>query len=332
MQNDGWVVLHSKESRNGQVSGLYDLLDQLCAYWHWDPSKITLRTPNTLESHPKYNIEIYHVTYLPTYDINNVQPLTWNKEKIYGMFMGRANVTRIRAAHVHKKFEYRHMGLTSFHHDLKYQIDPYVLIEYLTESNETYKQMIDIEPYSDIDQVMTPPITKHNTFVNWEKIYQKIGIEIACETSEVGNTTTYSEKLYRTMLYKRPFFLIAGPDSLQQLAKVNGECILNENRLLGLKVNSEIQDIINEIKPFKIFKGIIPDAYDRDYGIHRVDHVFDILRELIRTDRIYQVIEDCQEDVEHNYRVITNWIELHKRTLPYLNQLFDKSTWSRPTK
>ena len=78
------------------------------------------------------------------------------------------------------------------------------------------------------------------------------------------------------------------------------------------------------------FENIISNAYDDDHGIWRVDHVFDILRELILTNKIQTIIEDCQEGIENNYKFAQAL--MHNRYAGLTEYLpFDFESWKKPT-
>lgn len=340
MQRNNSVILRSKESRCPEVSGLYNLLDQLCRYWNWNPAKITLESSNLLiEPHPRYNVIkcMYAGDDIGGMILNNLdrcQATPWNQEKIYGMFMGRANVTRIRGVHNHHNFEYRDQGLTSFHHDLKWHINESVLNEYLMSSDQRYSEITSIPPYSDIDQIIPPPITGKKTLLDWGPVYEKIGIELVFETSEISSNFDQTEKLMRPILYKRPFFLISGKHIVNKIKNAKAMSNISGNGIplpaLGVIDHELIREINEYNKTYRFFENAISTEYDNDEGIHRVDHVFDILRELIKTKKIYSVIDQCQEDIEHNYNVLMHTLprlhELHKQTAC----LFDYESWKKP--
>ena len=334
MQQHGSVILRSKECRCPEASGLYNLLDQLCQYWNWDPAKITLESSNPLASHSKYNVVVCeHGTPTASMVINQmscIEHRPWNQEKVYGMFLGRANVTRIRGAHNHHNFEYQNLGLSSFHHDLKWHIDKQVLNEYLITSDQRYSEITNIPPYSDIDSLMPPPITGEKVLLNWGSVYEKIGVEIVFETSEISTNLTFSEKLHRPILYKRPFFLVAGRHSIANLKDEKTYFKKWEYNFNNLVDNDLLREIKEAQSHLHFFENVISSAYDNDEGIYRVDHVFDILRELIRTEKIYSILEDCQEDIEHNYNTIMKLMplmhELHKQTQSF----FDYESWKKP--
>lgn len=321
MQNDGTVTLFSKEQRSAKDSGLYYLLNQLSAYHNWDKSKITIKTPNYLEKHNQYTIEFMFEEGLPYYGIQNeyitcgIEHRPWNYEKTYGMFLGRANVTRIHGIHKHKQFEFSDQGLVSWHHNLREQIDQKVLAEYLMVTNQTYEEMVSIPPFSNIGAVLTPPIIDPKSGgVNWNSVYEKIGIELIFETSESNNLLSYTEKLIRPMLYKRPFMLISGQHAIQNFKK-----IMLPNFFQRLEPTNNIC----------FFEDVISNAYDNDHGIYRVDHVFDILKELILTNKIQTIIEDCQEGIETNYKLAQTLINN-----PFIQSdkplIFDMESWKKP--
>lgn len=323
MQQDGTVTLFSKEQRSARISGLYHLLDQMSAYHNWNKSKIILRTPNYLEKHDQYTIEFmpFEQLYMasknsPDFIWSDIEHRPWNREKTYGMFLGRANVTRIHGVHKHRQFEFSDQGLVSWHHNLQEHVDHPVLIEYLMTTNQTYEEMISIKPFSDIGSILTPPVTDASAGeVDWASVYEKIAVELVFETSENAEASVISEKLIRPMLYKRPFMLIGGQHAIQNLKET-----------VVPKLFQQIDPTIN----ICFFENVFSTAYDDDHSIWRVDHVFDILRELILTNRIQTIIEDCQEGIETNYKFAQTI--LYNQYF-YSNKLssFDFKSWDKPT-
>lgn len=286
MQTDGEVTLMTKEGRSAKANGGYALLDELCNYWKWDKSKITLVTPNHYESHPEYNIVRSFFSHSAQYANINFPRVPWTKEKLYGMFIGRANAPRIRAIHNHAKFKFKHLGLTSFHDDLFEYMDKTELVDYFMASGQTYKEMISITPYSDIDEVRRPPLEpKINNAIDWASVYSKIGIEIICETSTAPGCFTKTEKLDRCLIYGRPFLTIAPAGFNEHLKRQRLERGAGDLSI-------------------RTFEDKLNSYYDDLEGIARVDAVFKILENLIETGKIYSVLEDCKEDIEHNYETV----------------------------
>jgi hypothetical protein len=320
MQTDGWVVLRSKEIRGVELSGLYPLLDQLCSYWKWDTNNITVESGNIYDVLLKSSRYPIKLSLLSEPLINTrtdvIEHRPWNKEKTYGMFIGRANVTRLRAAHRHKNFEFREQGLTSFNHDMDYYTDPYYLLEYLQQTNQPMSEINNIRPYSDIGPVQKPPITYQFSGKEWNDVYEKIAIEIVLETAEDEGVFSITEKLLRPILYKRPFILIAGRGIINNIWK-------------------KFDSFSKEIKfapagTLKFFENVIPIDYDLDGGIHRVDYAFDILHMLIRTKKIDSILEDCHDDIEHNYQYMMQCINNIKQHNVQYKQMLDLPSWKKP--
>lgn len=278
MQVEGTVHLHTKEAKNGQVNGLFKLLDELSLYFQWDKTKITIESVAQVVEYSDYNIIRCHFNHPHVCMDTKSAVYSWNKEKYYGLFIGRANAVRIRAIHNHKNFEYSDMGLTSFNDDLfNFMVYP-ELVEYFMHSGQTYQEMISIKPYSDIRDLVetpnTPIITPPYNSSNWGPVYEKIAIEIVCETGTEHDCFDASEKILRPCYYKRPFLVIGSPG------------FLAEYRKLG----------------YKTFEGIIPEDYDQLYGIQRVDRVFEILHQLIQSATIDTLLERCHDILEHNHQ------------------------------
>jgi hypothetical protein len=315
MQKHGHVILTSTECRSARQSGLYTLLDQMCNYWKWDKSKIIIETTNSLEKHDEYQVE-FHLDrvfmFNPGLVKKHVDRRSWNHEKTYGMFLSRANVTRIRGIHNHQNFRYQDQGLVSWHHDLKYHVDLPVLKEYMELSDQRYSEMTSIEPFSNIGPVLKPPISFAQRDVDWNAVYEKIGIELVFETSEHEDCFTISEKIMRPILYRRPFMIIAGRGYMQQV-----ENIFSQPHIL---------EIAQGQAGVRFFKNVIPADYDNLEFTARVDRVFEILDELISSGRINTIVEDCADDIEWNYRSLEQtwktahfWVQSKK--------YYDPNTW-----
>lgn len=295
MQTTDQVYLYTFEAKNNKNNGLYALLDQLCDYWKWDKSKITIENPDEAAEHEQYNIKCSNFN-IAIYHLNLFSKIyPWNKEKYYGLFIGRATSCRIHAIHTHRKFAFSEHGLTSFNTNLFDFMDLPELVDYYCHSNQTYTEMLEVKPYSDIsDIVSTPPhnipITPPHNFAHWGKVYEKIAIEIVCETSVEPGGLDLSEKIFRPIFYKRPFLLISQPGLVQKLQRYG----------------------------FKTFEGIIPEYYDQLGGFGRVDAVFNILNNLIIENKMDTLLEQCHDILEHNHDVLTKWA-IHEQTTKYGN-------------
>jgi hypothetical protein len=301
MQQHGQVILTSTECRSATHSGLYTLLDQLCDYWKWDKSKIKIETTNANEYHDEYHVEFNldrAFMFSPQLVSKLVDKRPWNHNKSYGMFLSRANVTRIRGIHNHKNFKYHDQGLVSWHHDMKQHIDLPVLKEYLEFTDQRYSEITSIEPFSDIGPILPQPLNFVQKDVDWNSVYERIGIELVFETSEHENCWTISEKIMRPILYRRPFMIIAGKNYMKQTEEFFAQ--------------DQVQHIAQGQAGMRFFKNVIPADYDELEFVDRVDRVFEILQELISSGRINTIVEDCADDIEWNYRSLEQtWKTAH---------------------
>lgn len=328
MLEEGSVTLRTKESRCAGSCGLYNLLDELCQYWHWDSKKITIETTNYIEHNDKYNIVfIVHDPLSETIDsvIESVKSPSWNHEKIYGMFIGRFNATRLKGVHEHLNFKYRDQGLTSFHQDLSYYYDRYSMLEYLTSTNQTYQDAVNVKPYSDIDQLLPVPIVEPQNILGWESVYEKIGIELVFQTNPVETSVGFTEKLVRPILYKRPFLTVAGRNYNKNINK----SFIN----LPTPDDPELKDLYDhlryEFKPLRFFDDLIKVDYDLGEGVYRVQHVFDILKQIIDRGDIHQILDICHEDIEHNYNSIIDLCHTLSAITRRNKLYFNFSEWNK---
>ena len=298
MQLDGEVYLWSKEGKNSEQNGLYQLLDELCGFWKWDKKNITIDTTNLFNVHDCYNIVYTYYSHPAEYFNVDSATTTWNGSMYYGMFIGRATASRIYALHKHHNFKFKHKGLTSFHTELFNFMSLPELVDYFFYSNQTYKEMLSIPtPYSDIDEIKVPPITPLDDVLDWSTVYEKIAIEVVCETSTEPNCYEISEKILRPMYYKRPFLLIGSPKNLTALHKVG----------------------------FKTFNHLFDESYDQlgESNFARVNRVFKILQYLVEEYGLEKLLQDANDILEHNHYMVIEYHKHHKN-FNYVKYINDK--------
>ena len=312
MKQNGTVTLRSKENRSGVSNGGYQLLDELSSYFNWDKSKIIIETPSDNEYHYEYTVIRIPDYNASTYKIPPTIP-DWNKEKFYGLFIGRASAPRIRAIQNHLNFKYRNMGIASFHDNLMTYNDRFELTNYFIQSNQRWSDIKDIQPFSDIDRIQSVPIVPgiNDKLSVWNDAYQKIAIEIVCETSTRPECFTRSEKLLRCITYKRPFLLVGARNSVHDFN--------NQLNLDGTKRN------------LKSFSNIIDESYDEYDGTDRVDMIFKELDRLISSGKIYTLLDDCKEILEHNYHMVKEFINYNREmtSSDIWDKYFDKKNWHK---
>lgn len=282
MQSHGEVVLNSKENRDPVSSGLYGLLDQLCDFWKWDKSKITIITTVDTVLHPEYTIKIQPISHAACFSTAPLYHAAWNQEKYYGVFVGRATAIRTYAIQKHLEFKYRNLGLTTFNDSLVDNNDHLELLDYFVYSGKTYNDLKSLTPYNDLGPVVKPPILPPHNVSRWEEIYRRIGVEIVCETSahiDFSNQTFHcsSEKLFRPMLNKKPFFLLGSRGTVNQLRDVG----------------------------FSTFEEYFGN-YHMENNFRSLDMIFDILEHAINDGTFVDLIEKSKEGAEQNYRKYIN--------------------------
>jgi hypothetical protein len=288
------IMLRTDEGFSFEENGLFNILDNLCTYWNYDKSRITIETNNWNESHDQYNIKPaeYSVDLL-SYHINH-NPKPWNQEKVYGMFIGRGSAERIYSVIKNKEFKFNDRGLSSFHYDFDKNPLNSMIAEASIYSKWSVDNIISITPYSDIDKIRITPITPpfNSTKSIWDNVYKKIAVEIVCETNLWPTSFQMTEKTFRPMYYQRPFIVLGSKDYLKKLKNIG----------------------------FKTFDNVIPLEYDRFERFERVDKIFQILEDLINNNGVNELLEECQIDIMHNYNLLLELSKVHyKKSKQFIN-------------
>lgn len=280
------VELVVTEGQSFQECGLYNLLDSICDTANIPKDKITLVNNNWTESHPEYIVKRTPFSYdVIPFCQPNIANTDYVGDKFYGMFIGRANLSRVRALFLSK---YRCIpSLTSFNHDLRIFQQPELFYELLTKKYCTIEEWNSLRPYSDIGDMTLPPIiSPQNSFgKRWEIAYSKIALEIVLETTDWPGSFGLTEKTLRPIYYKRPFIMVGSRGFMQAL------------RDLG----------------FRTFENIIPNRYESfDYC---VDQAFEALDWTYQEYNIlpHKLLNHCKEDVEHNYNRLIELAKEHKK-------------------
>jgi hypothetical protein len=292
------ITLRTDEGFSFEENGLFNILDNLCTYWNYDKSRITIETNNWQEAHSHYNIKSaeYSIDFLPFSKMHT--PKTWNQEKTYGMFIGRGTAERIYSIIKNKKFKYKDQGLTSFHHNFDTHPINQMLALASMHTNCPVNDILSIVPYSDIDYIRTPPIIGsklNSTHPLWTTAYEKIALEIVCETNLWPTSFQVTEKTLRPIYYQRPFIVLGSKDYLKKLKNLG----------------------------FRTFNNIIPSYYDGYERFIRVDNIFKILEGLIEQKRINLILDECHSDIVHNYNLLLELSNRHRQTRSRIQSYYD---------
>jgi len=281
MRDGDGIEIYTKEPISAIDIGLIDLVDSLVDYYKWDTSMIQFKYGNHKET---TLIDRYKMSVTDTGDPIAKLPIPiqfdhWDHSKLFGMFIGRLNKSRLHALSELQRFRYKDLGLTSMNQSVESEsVKTDSLLTYIKESDTTWSELQKIKPYSDIGPVLDVPILPPDNFVDWGEVYKQIPIEIVCETSDSPNNWQITEKLIRCIMYRRPFLLISSPGLALQLS-----------------TDSQMVKDLELVAPLKLFQHAIPIDYDNLSGKERVDAVFDILYNLIETDdiHIYGKVKKC---------------------------------------
>ncbi len=287
-QSNGAVELATREGQSFQECGLYDLLDSVCSTANIPKDQITLVNNNWTESHPEYIVKQAPFSYeiMHFHQPNPVIP-GYTGEKFYGMFIGRATLSRTRALFLSKQ---RFIpSLTSFNHDFNTFSQIELGYELLTKKHCTVEEWNSLRPYSDVGDPTPPPIVPpQNSFGQiWNIAYSKIALEIVLETTDWPGSFHLTEKTCRPIYYKRPFIMVGARGFMQKLREMG----------------------------FRTFENLIPNHYEK--FDHCVDQAFECLDLTYQRYGTYgtrpdNLLDVCQGDVEHNYNRLIELATEHK--------------------
>lgn len=292
-QEFGMVDLRTKEGQSFAECGLYDLLDSVCATVGIEKSSIRLMNNNWTETHSEYKIQRAPFSYeIMHFNKPNTGPFDYTGDKFYGIFVGRANQSRIIAMiESHRRFI---PALRTFNDDVSSKENKSIINKLIAEGKCTRQEAVEATiKRSDVGITIDPPITPPlNSFgPHWQSAYSKIVLEMVLETTDWPDSFHITEKVCRPIYYKRPFILIGAKGFMSKM------------RDLG----------------FKTFEKIIPNYYENfDYC---VEQAFGCLDKLYSKNHYgkepKKLLHDCKEDIEHNYELL---IKISNQHLESYNQ------------
>lgn len=187
----------------------------------------------------------------------------------FGLFLGRGTNERLYA--FWKSCDYKDSIRTlHLHPDIDKDEHTSDFVSFICEHNEKWKKIKPLLPYSDIGQEDFWYLNKDNrSTVNfqsdpiWKSVYDRIDIEIVCETNTTVDTFFITEKTTRPIFYGRLFLIIGSPDFEKNLKDFG----------------------------FDIFDDILDKSYDNLEGYLRVDRVFKSMQKYLSNPIDYSVIE-----------------------------------------
>ena len=152
--------------------------------------------------------------------------------------------------------------------------------EFICEHNDQWQSIKNLFPYTDIADIdqefsyndtefatgrlsVYEKIYRFDTDTIWQKVYNKIDIEIVCETNTTADTFFITEKTFRPLHYGRLFLVIGSPSFEKNLKNLG----------------------------FDIFDDILDKSYDNLESYMRVDAVFNSLQKYINDPVDYNILK-----------------------------------------
>lgn len=231
-----------------------------------------------------------HVKYPNQLIPHNLHPskFTLPAQSGVGLFIGRATNERLYA--FWKSCELKNSLRTCHLQVQKVEEHNSDFSQFICEHNDKWQTIKELLPYTDIDQkfnfqnyeTVAEKIRRFDLDRAWLNVYDKIDIEIVCETNTTAGTFFVTEKTFRPLHYGRLFFVIGSPGFEQNLKEFG----------------------------FDIFDDVLDKSYDHLESYMRVDAVFNSLKKYINNPADYNILK---QRLVNNQKLLTK--AAHERLL-----------------
>lgn len=259
--------------------GVEDLVKEVCDYAQIDYNKIVFGSSNL---NPKLNY-FEHEIFPYNFNILNMHCKEIECPDVinYGLFLGRPTNERLCAFYQHLNWRYKNRGIATFHFDPTSfgNLNDTEFVDYLITQNKQWNFLKKYLPYSDLNNRLYYPIVdeSHSDVDFWKKTYEKISIEVVCETAIHRESFFITEKTLRPILYKRLFVIVGSKDYEKRLKKIG----------------------------IDTFDDIIDKSYDRIEYNNRVKFLFDSL-EIFLENTTTECLQKLNNRLENNKQVVEN--------------------------
>jgi hypothetical protein len=311
IKDENLTISFYPEGPCAESMGLYSLLDKFCDHTGYEKSRITIETASMVEEHPEYCIK---KSYAFWYEISNIQqwltdnnPVITNTPTVhFSNFMGRARWPRLwlgawlKKHHSDKILQTFHSSLRCNYRTYKEEgvydwigLDDLVqfecdimpdVIEYMTNGPYVIEEELKkIESIPQIWDKFVPVGTYPIDFpanLNMINFYSQVFVDIIIETYMDGNAFLATEKLWKCMIAKRPFIIMANRDYIHNLHKLG----------------------------FRSFWQFWSEDYDGHNNQTRIHMIQDIINEIASwsIETCQQKLLDMQDILDHNYDTFIN--------------------------
>ena len=262
--------------------GLYKLLN--CFQF----SSVNIKTENTLESHPVYNINntwknkwLAHIPVIPT------ELHTWSGNKKFLAFYHRPTASRLGLAS-YLFAHYKNQSTIHFSYDT--DIDKLQLFEFdklaslRTESLSDVSAMLPHMPLYAYENYDLDEITKRYDYSYSRDpgitMYRDILVDIISEAHVIGNTFYPTEKTARAIWLKKPFLMFASRNYLDYLHQMG-------------------------FLTFNDFWSEDYDGYEHRDRYLKILEVIDTLAQM-STEELISMYQHMQYILDHNYNLLVS--------------------------
>ena len=248
-KHEGWDIVET---------GIEQVVKQCADNLHIPYSKITFRssdrlTKSSIFKHEFNDNKLFWNKFTPSY----TKPL----ENNYALLLGRATNERLYAFSVSSNSN----SIRTCHLNTEYITEHNSdFTKFICDHNSKWQTIKTNLPYSDVGDYIKPPIIVGNAGdkIFWRWLYDRVSIEVVCETNITAGTFFITEKTLRPIAYGRLFLVIGSPNFESNL------------KSLG----------------FDTFDDILDKTYDTESSYIRVDKVFNSLQKFMRNPIDYTTI------------------------------------------
>ena len=248
-KHEGWDIVET---------GIEQVVKQCADSLNIPYSKITFRSSDRLSKssifkHEFNNNKLFWKQFTPSY----TEPL----ENNYVLLLGRATNERLYAFSVSSNSN----SIRTCHLNAEYITEHTSdFTQFICEHNSKWQSIKTNLPYSDVGDYIKPPIIFGNSQdkIFWSGLYDRVSIEVVCETNTTSGTFFITEKTIRPISYGRLFLVIGSPNYERNLKELG----------------------------FDTFDDILDKSYDTESSYIRVDKVFNSLKKFMQNPVDYSTI------------------------------------------
>lgn len=288
-------------------SGVDELIYRSMDFFNLDKEQFIIVNGNHLKSssfNEKFTKNTLSLYNWYSEQTNNTQEIEWDRQKIFGIFIGRSNWLRLDIAsylyanHYEDSVVIYHFDHSNEWHSENFELEQFVLKNYNNKSIDQICLFLKNLPITNAPSAIYP--IQYSQASSLENDYQKIFIEIVCETFFTGKTFHMSEKILRPILYKRPFIVQASKFFLKNL------------HALG----------------FKTFNHWWDESYDIDPWDYKPTAIKNNIDYIVSQDQqtLQKWYKEMKPILDHNYNVLQllrhkNWDEINLMLNKNYNEL-----------